>query len=182
VPGTEPSVERLPAAEARPTSAQPPAPEPRPVKFADAPEPEPAAAPAMTEVAEVVPSEAARPEVEARRTGKASDRKPVRRTVQVARRQEKTARPVQARAEDIAQQPEPEPEVQKTGLVMLRVNPWAEVFWSGRSMGITPMAAVELPAGKQVLTLRNQDLSLERKISVDVVPGSQVVVKADLLD
>ncbi len=172
VPGTEPSIELAPPAAGVPAAAAPtPAPEPRAVKFAEAPEPEP-----------VTTSEAAGSEAAAGRAEKAPERKPVRRTRQVTRRQEKAAPPVQAVAAATTELREPEPEVRMTGLVMLRVNPWAEVFWSGRSMGITPMGAVELPAGKQVLTLRNQDLSLERKISVDVVSGSQIVVKADLLE
>ncbi|MBX5483076.1 MAG: serine/threonine protein kinase [Myxococcaceae bacterium] len=74
------------------------------------------------------------------------------------------------------------PEVPATGRVVLRVNPWAEVFWRGHSMGVTPIDPVEVPAGRQVFTLRNPNLKLERKVSVDVQPGQEVILKADLLE
>ena len=145
------------------------------MQFDQTPEPE---TPAQADVAVEAPAAPDPSRVKA-----AAEPKPTRRSRQVTpRRQEKATRPVQARIAAAQPEAEAEAEVQKTGMVMVRVNPWAEVFWSGRSMGITPMDAVELPAGKQVLTLRNQDLSLERKISVNVVPGAEVVVKADLLD
>ena len=38
-----------------------------------------------------------------------------------------------------------------------------------------------LPAGRHVLLLRNPDLGLERRYSVDVPEGGEVVLKADLL-
>ncbi len=161
VPAPEPKP-RSTALKPTPESAVESTPEPREVTFDEAPSAVAAAQPA-SDSAEAAP-----------------EPKPVRRTRQPTRRQEKAARPVQTRAEA---PPVAEAEVEiQTGRVMLRVNPWAEVYWSGRSMGITPMDAVELPAGKQVLTLRNEDLSLERKIAVNVIPGSEVVVKADLLD
>ena len=50
------------------------------------------------------------------------------------------------------------------------------------SMGVTPMDAVELPAGVQTLTLRNPELKLERKVSVNVRANQEVVLKADLLE
>ena len=62
------------------------------------------------------------------------------------------------------------------------MNPWAEVFFDGRSMGITPMDAVELPTGTQVLTLRNSNLKVERRVSVNVQANREVVLKADLLE
>jgi hypothetical protein len=35
------------------------------------------------------------------------------------------------------------------GRVHVRVNPWAEVFYGGRRLGITPMGAIQLPAGRR---------------------------------
>ncbi|WP_224371359.1 serine/threonine protein kinase [Hyalangium versicolor] len=69
-----------------------------------------------------------------------------------------------------------------TGTVTLRVNPWAEVFYAGKSMGVTPMGAIELPSGTQTLTLVNKDLEVEKKVKVVVQPHRGVVLRINLLD
>jgi serine/threonine-protein kinase len=68
----------------------------------------------------------------------------------------------------------------KTGKVMVRVNPWAEVLYAGKSYGVTPIAPIEVPSGTATFTLKNEQLKVTRKVSVKVPAGATVVLKADL--
>jgi eukaryotic-like serine/threonine-protein kinase len=84
--------------------------------------------------------------------------------------------------------PPPEPAQQpthlkrtRTGHVTVRAHPWAEVFLSGKSLGTTPLAPIRVPAGRQVFVLKNGKLGVERKVSVLVPVGGQVLIKENLL-
>ena len=68
------------------------------------------------------------------------------------------------------------------GRVHVRVNPWAEVFHRGRKLGITPMPAIQLPAGRRTLTLKNTELGVSRDYRVSVPANGEVTLKADLLE
>ncbi|OJH42456.1 serine/threonine protein kinase [Cystobacter ferrugineus] len=68
------------------------------------------------------------------------------------------------------------------GRVQVRVNPWAEVFYEGRRLGITPMPAIRLPAGRRTLTLKNKELGVSRDYRVSVPANGEVTLKADLLE
>ena len=69
----------------------------------------------------------------------------------------------------------------KPGHVTVRVNPWAEVFFNGKSYGITPLKSpVEVPAGTATFTLKNSQLGVNKKVTVKVAAGAEVVLKADL--
>jgi eukaryotic-like serine/threonine-protein kinase len=70
----------------------------------------------------------------------------------------------------------------KMGRVSVRVNPWAEVIWSGKSYGVTPLAPFELPAGATTLTLKNSELGVTKRVPVRVLAGTMVTVKADLFE
>lgn len=70
----------------------------------------------------------------------------------------------------------------RPGKVSLRVNPYAEVFYAGKSLGVTPLPPVEVPAGTQTFTLKNAELKVTRKVTVKVPAGGSVVLKADLFD
>ncbi|MBX5483797.1 MAG: protein kinase [Myxococcaceae bacterium] len=76
----------------------------------------------------------------------------------------------------------PAPTVKEAGKVSFRVNPWAEVFLEGQSLGITPMPAVSVPAGRQTFTLKNPQIGVSRSVSVNVPPGGTAVVRADLFE
>lgn len=76
---------------------------------------------------------------------------------------------------------EKEPAPVAMGGVDLRVNPWAEVFREGKSLGVTPLPIIQVPAGKHRFVLKNSELGLERQITVDVPPNGEAVVKIDLL-
>lgn len=70
----------------------------------------------------------------------------------------------------------------RPGRVKVLVNPWAEVLYLGRSLGVTPMKPISLPPGRQKLTLRNPELGVEVQRQVEVRPGVETVLRADLLD
>jgi len=59
----------------------------------------------------------------------------------------------------------------KKGKVVVDVKPWAEVYWHGRKLGLTPMPPFELYEGTHELKLRNPDLGVERTVSITVRPG-----------
>lgn len=67
-----------------------------------------------------------------------------------------------------------------TGTVAMRISPWAEVFLDGRSLGVTPMSPVEVPAGQRVFVLKNPELGVEREVRLKVPAGGQVTLRADL--
>ncbi|MFZ5446082.1 MAG: serine/threonine protein kinase [Myxococcota bacterium] len=87
---------------------------------------------------------------------------------------------IDAGAPSAPPRPRPQRRVAKTGRVSVRVNPWAEVLYGGKSLGTTPIPPVEVPAGTASFVLRNQQLGVTRKVSVKVPAGSSVVLKADL--
>ena len=62
----------------------------------------------------------------------------------------------------------------------VRVNPWAEVIYQGRSYGVTPVAPITVPAGTATFTLRNKQLGVTKQVSIKVPAGGEVVLKADL--
>ncbi len=68
------------------------------------------------------------------------------------------------------------------GKVDFRITPWGEVFEGPKSLGITPLPAVELSAGAHTFTIKNPDLKASRTVRVTVVPGKTQVLRLDLLD
>lgn len=69
-----------------------------------------------------------------------------------------------------------------TGVVVVRVHPWAEVLYLGKNLGTTPIAPVRVKAGKAVFTLRNRDLNVQRVVTVQVPPGGQAQLTANLME
>lgn len=67
-----------------------------------------------------------------------------------------------------------------TGKVTLLSNPWAEVIWRGRVLGMTPLMDHQLPAGTHTLTLRNPAQGLSKRIRVTVEPGKPVRRRIEL--
>ncbi|MEM6531503.1 MAG: protein kinase [Myxococcota bacterium] len=70
---------------------------------------------------------------------------------------------------------EPAPPSRKapgTGKLSLRVvGPWAEVFLGRKSLGVTPIDNVEVPAGRITLQLKNPAAGVDKKVSLDVKRG-----------
>ncbi len=73
------------------------------------------------------------------------------------------------------------PVVVRTGKLVVRVNPWAEVWLGKRKLGITPLPPLVLPAGRVTVTLKNPELKAVRSERVRVPPGGEAVLKVDLL-
>ena len=69
-----------------------------------------------------------------------------------------------------------------TGLIDLRVNPWAEVRLDGRPVGKTPFAPVKVSAGTHTLELTNSELGVHTSQRVQVKRGGTARVSVDLLD
>jgi len=70
----------------------------------------------------------------------------------------------------------------KTGTVAFRIRPYATVVLGGRKLGQTPLAPVELPAGRYTVKLINQDLEKEVSRSIEVRAGEQTLLKHNLLE
>jgi serine/threonine-protein kinase len=69
----------------------------------------------------------------------------------------------------------------KPGHVTVRVNPWAEVFYKDKSYGTTPLKhPIDVPPGTATFVLKNPQLGVNKKVSVKVAPGAEVLLKADL--
>lgn len=72
--------------------------------------------------------------------------------------------------------------VEKLGKVRVQVRPWAEIFLDGKSLGVTPLLEpLEVPAGRQVFVLRNQELGVSRRVALEVTAGQTVLLREDLL-
>ena len=69
-----------------------------------------------------------------------------------------------------------------TGTLAFRVRPWAEIFVDGRSVGISPVPPVDLPAGRHHVLLRNTDIGKERTITTSIARGETTTVRVDLLE
>jgi hypothetical protein len=90
-------------------------------------------------------------------------------------------------AVDVAEGSEPEPPPAATsaapalpeshGFLLAVVEPWAEVFVDGRSIGETPMDRVQLPVGEHTLTLSNENFAGVITDTVAIPPDATVTRK-----
>ena len=62
-----------------------------------------------------------------------------------------------------------------------RVRPYATVVINGKSMGQTPMAPLQLPAGTYTVKLINKELGKVATRQLEVHAGQPTVFKYDLL-
>ncbi|MHB1844526.1 MAG: protein kinase domain-containing protein [Deltaproteobacteria bacterium] len=81
--------------------------------------------------------------------------------------------------------PAPEPvappvPVAPPGKLDIHVLPWASVFIDGQLVGTTPLAPIELPAGKHRVDLVNDGLGAKRTLSVLVQSGETAQIKQKL--
>ena len=51
---------------------------------------------------------------------------------------------------------------------------WFHVYLEGEKLGTTPLAGVSIPAGRHTLKLKNDVAGIERKLVVDVKPGTTI--------
>jgi serine/threonine protein kinase len=71
----------------------------------------------------------------------------------------------------------------RKGLVILQVQPSAEVFHGARKLGVSSSSApleLELPAGQYTLTLKNAELGVTRRITVKVAARGKAVITQNL--
>jgi serine/threonine-protein kinase len=68
------------------------------------------------------------------------------------------------------------------GTVEFRIRPWAEIFVDGRSVGTSPIAPIELSAGRHHVLFRNKNLDKERAVTTNVLRGETTTVRVDLTE
>ncbi len=67
------------------------------------------------------------------------------------------------------------------GKLKFNSTPWTEVYLGKKRLGMTPLRGVELPAGRQKLTLVNKGRNIKKTIFIDIKPN-QTTVKLIKLD
>ncbi|MDP3506254.1 MAG: serine/threonine-protein kinase [Myxococcales bacterium] len=74
----------------------------------------------------------------------------------------------------------PKPRPSGQGKLTLKTSPWTTVYLGKQKLGDTPLLALPLPAGRQVLRLVNPEANLDSTIEVDIVAGETTVTKLRL--
>jgi serine/threonine-protein kinase len=83
------------------------------------------------------------------------------------------AKPAAAEPEPVS--PAPPAASASFGFLTLDTSPWSQVSVGGRTLGQTPLVNVKLPAGSQVLSLRNPELGIETSYAVTIENGKTTV-------
>lgn len=84
-------------------------------------------------------------------------------------------------------QPKPEPKVVKivkpkptgVGVVSIFVRPWAVVYVDGVRKRQTPIASLEIPAGRHVIELVNESKGKRERVNVNIRPGINPEIRRD---
>lgn len=74
----------------------------------------------------------------------------------------------------------PEIDPSTPGSLQVVVLPWGDVSVDGRSVGTTPMPAIQLPPGPHSVVVKNAELGAVRSASVTIKPGQTSSVRFDL--
>ncbi|MBX7112844.1 MAG: protein kinase [Myxococcaceae bacterium] len=74
----------------------------------------------------------------------------------------------------------PKPVLPKTGTLVIRVHPWAEVLIDKRPVGLTPISPRTLSTGRHSVTLVNAQLKVSRQFPVEIRGGKTFVLEVDL--
>lgn len=69
----------------------------------------------------------------------------------------------------------------RAGRLVVRVHPWADVFVDGQPVGLTPLAPVELRAGKHQLKLVNSQLGKSVLRTFTIHAGTATTVEVNLM-
>nr|WP_095977983.1 serine/threonine-protein kinase [Melittangium boletus] len=64
-----------------------------------------------------------------------------------------------------------------TGTLVIRPRPYAEVFLDGTRLGFTPLAPMDVAAGRHTVRLVNPELGKTRSLEVEVSPGETEIIK-----
>lgn len=59
-----------------------------------------------------------------------------------------------------------------TGRITVSAIPWADVYYRGRKVGVTPVTVDRVPVGRRQITLKNGPLGVTRTVTVDVTTGA----------
>jgi serine/threonine protein kinase len=68
----------------------------------------------------------------------------------------------------------------RPALLSVSAAPWAQVRVDGRDMGVTPRRSLQLRPGKHLLTLSCPPLDREARVPIELSPGQELHVAADL--
>jgi serine/threonine protein kinase len=67
------------------------------------------------------------------------------------------------------------PDTTPVGFLTFDTSPWSQVSIAGKPLGQTPLVSVKLPAGNQLLTLRNPELGIETNYAVQIDAGKTTI-------
>ena len=70
--------------------------------------------------------------------------------------------------------------VKGTGKLSLQTSPWSNVYFGKKNLGETPLVNTPLPAGRQRLTLVNEERKLRKTIEVEIKPNQTTTLKLKL--
>jgi hypothetical protein len=74
----------------------------------------------------------------------------------------------------------PTPKKPKFGVLRLTTKPWSQVYLGKRSLGMTPLMGLKLPAGRHTLTAINKEFKIRKKFTVTIKPGKTVTKTVNL--
>lgn len=74
----------------------------------------------------------------------------------------------------------PERRASQQGRLTIDTQPWTEVYFGGRLLGVTPLSDVELPVGELELELRNPEMGLSKRLPVRIRADEVTRVKRAL--
>jgi serine/threonine-protein kinase len=74
----------------------------------------------------------------------------------------------------------PTPKKPKFGVLRLTTKPWSQVYLGKRSLGMTPLMGLKLPAGRHILTAINKEFKIRKKFTVTIKPGKTVTKTVNL--
>jgi eukaryotic-like serine/threonine-protein kinase len=66
------------------------------------------------------------------------------------------------------------------GELSLDSDPWSYVFIGKRELGVTPLAHIKVPAGKQKVRLENPERGISRTITIEIEANKPQAVRVDL--
>jgi hypothetical protein len=66
------------------------------------------------------------------------------------------------------------------GRLNLNAIPWADAYWHEKYLGETPLSQLLLPAGEQIIVLKNHRLHKVKEVRVKIIPNQTTVQVFDL--
>jgi hypothetical protein len=66
------------------------------------------------------------------------------------------------------------------GKLNLAATPWADVYFNGKKLGVTPLIDFSLPVGKHALKLRNPEKKISKTVNVEIKAGQTTSLRVKL--